>query len=77
MRKDAGTPSFLGAGFAREPGIHNHWRSGFCSVCGYGFRTAAGAASGMTMVRFAVRKMPSKQAFYDPERLLPKAHAFE
>jgi hypothetical protein len=31
----------------------------------------------MTMVRFAVRKMPSKQAFYDPERLLPKAHAFE
>jgi hypothetical protein len=26
---------------------------------------------------FAVRKMPSKQAFYDRERLLPKAHTFE
>jgi hypothetical protein len=26
---------------------------------------------------FAVRKILSKQAFYDRERLLPKAHAFE
>jgi tRNA-dihydrouridine synthase len=26
---------------------------------------------------FAVRKISSKQAFYDRERLLPKAHAFE